>query len=214
MGEAVPGGNRGIIAPGTGLGEAFLLWDGRRYREHASEGGHADFAPNSVLEMELLRFLQGKYDHVSYDHVCSGRGFPEIYRFLKDQNHEEEPLWLAEELAGAGDVVPVIVKAALDSGRQCSLCAKTLSLFLSVLGAEAGNLALRVLATNGIYLAGGIIPRILSLLERGEFMAAFRRKGRMSDLVGRVPVYVILNPRAALLGAASIGLHTAGQRRE
>jgi glucokinase len=145
---------------------------------------------------------------VSYDHVCSGQGIPDIYRFLRDRTDEEEPPWLAEELAAAEDVVPLIVNAALESGRPCSLCVKTVALFLSILGAEAGNLALRVLATNGVFLAGGIIPRILPFLGRGEFMEAFRRKGRMSDLVGLVPVHAVLNPRAALLGAASIGMES------
>ncbi len=207
-GEAVPEGNIGVIAPGTGLGEAFLLWDGEHYREYASEGGHADFAPNSVPEIELLRFLREQYEHVSYDHVCSGLGIPDIYRFLRDRINEEEPPWLAEELAAAPDAVPVIVNAALDSGRYCGLCVKTLALFLAILGAEAGNLALRILATGGIYLAGGIAPRILPFLEKSKFMGAFRRKGRLSNFVGRSPVYVVLNPRAALLGAADIGLES------
>ncbi|MBI4632709.1 MAG: glucokinase [Deltaproteobacteria bacterium] len=207
-GEAAPGGNIGVVAPGTGLGEAFLVWSDQRYREYASEGGHADFAPNNILEIELLRFLLEKYEHVSYDNVCSGQGLPDIYRFLRDRNNEEEPPWLAEELAAAPDVVPVIVNAALDSGRYCGLCVKTLSLFLAILGAEAGNLALRVLATGGIYVAGGIVPRILPFLEKSGFMEAFRRKGRFSDFVGRAPVSVVLNPRAALLGAAGIGLES------
>jgi glucokinase len=199
-------GNIGVIAPGTGLGEAMLLWDGRRYREHASEGGHVDFGPNSVQEGELLRFLAEIYGHVSYDRVCSGLGIPDMYRFLRDVDHEEEPRWLNEELAGADDAVPIIVRAALDERRPCRLAVKTLSLFLAILGAEAGNLALKVMATGGIYLAGGILPRILPFLERGDFLDAFRRKGRMADLVGSMPVYVILNPRVALLGAARKGL--------
>lgn len=205
-GEAQPEGHIGVIAPGTGLGEAMLLWDGRGYREYASEGGHADFAPNGAQEGELLRFLAGLYGHVSYDRVCSGRGFPDLYRFLRDVGREEEPRWLQEELAGAEDAVPIIVRAALDERRPCKLAVKTLSLFLAILGAEAGNLALRVMATGGIYLAGGIVPRLVPFLARGDFMEAFRRKGRMSDLVGSMPVQVILNPRVALLGAARIGL--------
>lgn len=211
-GEAVPEGNIGVIAPGTGLGEAFLMGDDGRYREYASEGGHADFAPNNALEVELLCVFAEKYGHVSYDRVCSGRGLPDIYRFLRDRKNEEEPPWLAAELADASDVVPVIVKAALDG--KSVLCEKTLALFLSILGAAAGNLALRVLTTRGLYVAGGIAPRILPLLERGEFMAAFRRKGRLSDLVGRVPVSVVLTPRAALLGAARIGLDSYREGHE
>ncbi len=209
-GEAVSGGNIGVIAPGTGLGEAFLIWDGRRYREYASEGGHADFAPNGPREMDLLRFLEEKYGHVSYDRVCSGRGLPDIYRFLRDQGIADEPPWLAEEFAGAADAVPLIVRAALNREQPCGLCRETMTLFLSILGAEAGNLALKVLAKGGIYLAGGMVPRILSFLTQGGFLEAFRRKGRMSGLVGRMPVYTVLNPRAALFGAAGIGLESYG----
>lgn len=213
-GEAQPEGNIGVIAPGTGLGEAMLMWDGRGYRAYASEGGHADFAPNGARERELLRFLAELYGHVSYDLVCSGRGFPDLYRFLRDAGHEEEPRWLQEELAGAEDAVPIIVRAALDERRHCGLGVKTLSLFLATLGAEAGNLALRVMATGGIYLAGGIVPRIVPFLARGDFMEAFRRKGRMSDLVASMPVQVILNPRVALFGAARTGLASYREAHE
>ena len=205
-GAPVPGGAMAVIAPGTGLGEAFLTWDGSRYRAHGSEGGHAGFSPSNVLEAEMLRYLMDRFDHVSCERVCSGKGIPNIYAFLKDSGYAEEPDWLAEKLAAADDPTPVIANGALDSERPCELCVATLNTFVSILGAEAGNLALKVLATGGVYLGGGIPPRILPALEDGQFMQAFRRKGRMSDLLSSIPVHVILNPKVALLGAACYGL--------
>jgi glucokinase len=206
VGQPTPGGAIAVIAPGTGLGEAFLTWDGTRYRPHASEGGHADFAPTNSFEVELLRYLQDRFQHVSYERVCSGRGLPNIYGYLKDSGYADEPVWLTKQLAAAGDPTPVIVNAALDSERPCELCVATLNAFVSILGAEAGNLALKVLASGGVYLGGGIPPRILPTLEQKPFREAFRHKGRMSDLLARVPVHVILNPKVALLGAACHGL--------
>jgi glucokinase len=203
-GEPAAGGAIAVIAPGTGLGEAFLTWEGRRYREHASEGGHADFAPGSPLETDLLRELRKEADHVSYEAVCSGPGLWRIYRFLLEQGAEEEPDWLAGRLAGAADPAPVIVDAALTE--KDDLCVQAVRLFVSILGAEAGNLALKTLATGGVYLGGGIAPRIVSFLEEGPFLAAFRRKGRMAYLLFRMPVHVILEPRAALIGAADCGM--------
>jgi glucokinase len=205
-GQPAPGGAIAVIAPGTGLGEAFLTWDRSRYRAHASEGGHASFAPMDSLEVELLCYLQRRFDHVSCERVCSGIGLPNIYAFLRDTGYAEEPDWLAEELAAADDLTPLIVKGALDDESPCELCIATLNTFVSTLGAEAGNLALKALATGGVYLGGGIPPRILPALERERFMEAFRRKGRMSDLLARMPVHVILNPKVALLGAACHGL--------
>jgi glucokinase len=205
-GQPAPGGAIAVIAPGTGLGEAFLTWDGSRYRAHASEGGHASFAPMDSLEAELLCYLQRRFDHVSCERVCSGIGLPNIYAFLRDTGYAKEPDWLAEELAAADDLTPLIVNAALDDESPCELCIATLNTFVSTLGAEAGNLALKALATGGVYLGGGIPPRILPALEQERFMEAFRRKGRMSDLLARMPVHVILNPKVALLGAACHGL--------
>jgi len=205
-GQPTPGGSIAVIAPGTGLGEAFLTWDGSRYRPHASEGGHTDFAPTNPLEVELLRYLQHRYEHVSYEWVCSGQGLPNIYAFLKDGGYAEEPAWLAEQLAAADDPTPVIVNTALDDEKPSELCVATLNTFVSILGAEAGNLALKVLATGGVYLGGGIPPRILPALKRERFMEAFRHKGRLSGLLARMPVHVILNPKVALLGAACHGL--------
>ncbi len=208
-GEPADGGTIAVVAPGTGLGEAYLTWDGTRYRGYASEGGHTDFAPTNPREVELLGYLLARYEHVSSERVCSGSGLANIYAYLKDVGHAGEPSWLAEQLAAAEDPTPVIVNVALDEDKPCELCVETLNTFVTILGAEAGNMALKVLATGGVYLGGGIPPRILSVLTKGEFMGAFRRKGRMSGLVSRIPVHVILNPRAALLGAACYGLDLA-----
>ncbi|MBW2673430.1 MAG: glucokinase [Deltaproteobacteria bacterium] len=205
-GEAATEGAIGVIAPGTGLGEAFLTFDRSRYRAHASEGGHADFAPTGEVEIKLLHYLNKKYEHVSYERVCSGMAIPDIYEFLRDGGYGEEPDWLAGELSGVEDVTPVIVQGALSEAKSCELCSATLDLFVSVLGAEAGNLALKVMATGGLYIGGGIPPRIISLLEKPSFLQAFKNKGRYSDLMGRIPVHVITNPKAALIGAAFYGL--------
>jgi glucokinase len=156
--------------------------------------------------LELLGFLMERYDHVSYERICSGMGIPNIYAFFKEARGMEEPAWLAKALEGSSDPTPVIVNAALDDERSCELCRATLDTFVTVLGAEAGNLGLKVLATGGVYLGGGIPPRILSALEEGSFMDAFLAKGRLSHVLAPVPVYVVLNPKSALLGAAHFGL--------
>lgn len=204
-GEATPGGVKVVIAPGTGLGQAMLVWDGTRYRALPSEGGHASFAPTSDTELALLRTLRERFDHASVERVCSGMGLPNLYGFLRDRGDDAEPAWLAERLAGAADPTPIIIAAAQDRQRPCPLCAATLDLFVDILGAAAGNLALTVLATGGVYLGGGLPPRLLPELHR-RFQPAFRRKGRLSKLLERLPVQVILNPDAALLGAAHHGL--------
>ncbi len=206
VGDAAAGGAIAVVAPGTGLGEAFLTWDGVDYQAHPSEGGHADFAPADPLQVALLRYLMDRFGHVSNERACSGLGIPNIYAFLKDTGYAEEPAWLAEELAGVEDPTPVIATTAMDNERTCALCKATLDLFLAILGAEAGNLALKVLATGGVYLGGGIPPRILPALEQGPFMEAFLAKGRFADLMAEIPVHVILNAKAALLGAAYYGL--------
>jgi glucokinase len=203
-GEPIPGGTRAVIAAGTGLGEAFLSWDGARYWAHASEGGHADFAPANPLEDDLLQHLRDLWGHVSYERICSGMGIPSLYAYLRESGHAEEPAWLAEQLAEADDPTALIVNAALEQKAQ--LCTDTLNLFVSVLGVEAGNLALKVLAIGGVYLGGGIPPRIISVLKKGPFMESFCRKGRLSEFMARIPVYVILNPKIALISAAFRGL--------
>ncbi len=207
-GGPVPGGATAVVAPGTGLGEAFLTWDGSRYRAHPSEGGHADFAPTDPVQVGLLEYLARRYDHVSVERVCSGLGVPNVYDYLRDSGYAPEPPELAERLAAATDRTPPILSAALDPTEHYPLCVGTLETFVTILGAEAGNLALKVLATGGVYLAGGIPPRILPSLEDGRFLRAFHRKGRFAELLERVPVHVVVQS-AALLGAAIDSLEVA-----
>jgi len=193
-----------VIAPGTGLGEAYLTWDGATYQSHASEGGHADFAPTGELQSDLLTFLRKELGHVSIERVASGAGIPNIYRFLRGRCFAKESPALAELLERTDDPTPPIVSAAVNS--RDALCEETLRLFVSILGAEAGNLALKLLATGGIYLGGGLPPRILPFLQSDRFLAAIHGKGRFEPLLKRIPVHVILNHRAALLGAAQRAL--------
>ena len=192
-------GNIALIAAGTGLGEAILLWDRQGYRALASEGGHADLAPRNPMEIELLQYLLKKFHRVSYERVLSGPGIFNIYSFLKDAGYGKEPEWLAERFQGK-DPAPVIAEAAKQG--ECELCTKTLHLFVSLYGAEAGNLALKALATGGVYIGGGIAPKILDQLRDGTFMVAFTDKGRLSPVLKDMPVQVILNDKTALLGAA------------
>lgn len=202
-GQTEAGGAVGVIAPGTGLGEGFLTWNGRRYQAHPSEGGHTDFAPTTETEVDLLRFWQARQGHVSYEWVCSGIGIGHIYQFFKETGYAPEPDWLARELAAVEDITPVIVNVALREHEP--LCDATLDTFISILAAEAGNLALKVMATGGIYLGGGIPPRLLPVLRASQFMQKFTHKGRFSELLKRIPVQVILNTRAAIMGAAAYG---------
>ncbi len=207
-GTSVAGGSVGVIAPGTGLGEGFLTSVDGKYTAHASEGSHASFGPVGELQIGLLRYLnQQGYSHVSFERVCSGGlGIPLLYAYLKAIQHAEEPAWLAEQLANCDDPTPVIFNAAQDPARPCALAGAVLDLFVEILGAEAGNLALKVLATGGVYLGGGIPPRILPYLQKPAFLEALRAKGRFRELLTQVPVHVILNSKAGLLGAAAHGL--------
>jgi glucokinase len=209
QGKTVADGPLAIIAPGTGLGEAFLVRSGGRLQAFPSEGGHTDFAPTNSTEGELLSFLRQRFNHVSYERLCSGSGLPNIYDFFKQAGTIPAAEWIAAKLAMADDPTPIIVNGALSSERPCGLCRAVLTTFVAVLGAEAGNLALKVLATGGVYLGGGIPPRILNLLtEDYSFMRSFTSKGRMSELLADIPVRVITNPKAALLGAAAYGLQS------
>lgn len=203
-----PTGAIAVIAPGTGLGEAFLTWDGTRYHACPSEGGHADFAPLDARQIGLLQHLLAAHAHVSVELVCSGLGIPNIYRYLRQSGHAPEAVEVASRIAAAPDPTPVIVGAALDPAAPSALCRATLETFVAILGAEAGNLALKVLATGGVYLAGGIPAKILPSLRETRFLHAFRSKGRFSGLLDTVPVHVIV-AQAALLGAASYGLGQA-----
>jgi len=208
-GDPAQGGSMAVVAPGTGLGEAFLVWDGFRYRAFPSEGGHADFAPTNPMETELLEFLSSRFDHVSYERVCSGMGLSNIHAYFQRAGHEGNPECSTERLSTGEDPVPHIIRGALNDKQPCRRCRKTLAAFVSILGAESGNMALKTLATGGVYLGGGIPPRILRVLENGDFFTAFIRKGRMSDLMKTIPVHVIMHPDAALMGAARHAI-TAG----
>ena len=192
-------GNASLIAAGTGLGEAMIYWDGEDFIPIASEGGHADFAPRNAIEMELLRYMLDRLDRVSYERVLSGPGLLNIYSFLRDSGYGEEPSWLAEKMQ-QGDPSAAIGEAAL--ANQSELCVKALDLLVSIYGAEAGNLALKVLAVSGVYVGGGIAPKISEKLRDGSFMKAFTDKGRLSSLLEGIPVRVILNEKTALYGAA------------
>lgn len=203
-GVADPTGAVGVVAPGTGLGEAFLTWDGRRLRAHPCEGGHTDFGPVNDLQRELLAFLQPRLGHVSYERLCSGIGIPNLYIFFRETGRYHEPQWLKQALSEAGDKTPIIVQAAQE--QKADICTATLNLFIDILAQEAGNLALKLLATGGIYLGGGIPPRILPQLEPERFMRSFVSKGRFHHLLAEVPIHVICKRDAALLGVATNGL--------
>ncbi|HSR31875.1 MAG TPA: glucokinase [Anaerolineae bacterium] len=203
--EASPGsGTKIVVAPGTGLGEAILFFRDEHYHVIPSEGGHTDFAPTNLFEIRLLRHLMGKFGHVSYERVCSGSGVPNIYAYLKKQGFAVERPEMRKALKQAADPTPIIVQKAMAG--ECELSIATLNAFVSILGSEAGNLALKVVATGGVYLGGGIPPKILSKLRDGTFMAAFVNKGRFAEMLARIPVYVILNEKTALFGAACYGL--------
>jgi glucokinase len=205
QGDVVEHGTIGVIAPGTGLGEAFLTWDGERYRAHASEGGHADFAPITLEQVGLLQYLWASFDHVSYETVCSGIGIPHLYTYLRKSGRATEVDDVAEQLRDARDGTPIIVGSALRSSNPSPLCRATVELFVSILAAEAGNLAVKVLATGGIYLAGGLPLHVLPLLNTGRFVQVFESKGRFSNLLSDVPIHVVLR-RTALPGAARYAL--------
>ncbi len=192
-------GNIAVVAAGTGLGEAALVWEGDRYYAVASEGGHSDFAPHGAEQIELLRFLTGEFGHVSYERVLSGPGLWNIYRFLRRESHVEEPGWLSAEIA-KGDHAAA-VSAAASAGRD-PVCVHALTMFCDIYGSEAANLALKVLALGGVYLGGGIAPKILAMLTGGAFVKGFLAKGRLNEILKRIEVRVALNPAAGLVGAA------------
>ena len=197
-GKGEPAGTIAVVSAGTGLGESLADWDGTAHRPLPSEAGHADFAARNRLECELLLYLQGKHGRVSYERVVSGPGLLDIYRFLRDEHHFSENPSLVAAM-NAGDAPAAITRAALDG--SCPLCDRALDIFVSAYGAESGNAALRFLATGGVYLGGGIAPRIIERLKQAPFMEAFTGKGRLVSLMQSIPVHVILNERTALLGA-------------
>jgi glucokinase len=201
-------GNQAVISPGTGLGEAGLFWDGSHHLVFACEGGHTDFAPQSELQIELLRFLQSRFGHVSYERIVSGPGLVNVYEFLRDTGKGKESSGFAAELK-SGDAAAAISHAALNGSD--ALAEQALDLWISVYGAEASNLALKTMATGGLFLGGGISPKILAKLTGPLFMQAFLDKGRMRPLVESIPVHVITNDKAGLLGAARCASVRAAQ---
>ncbi|HYW12399.1 MAG TPA: glucokinase [Longimicrobium sp.] len=205
-GDPDPAGVRAVVAVGTGLGEALLVPDAGGFLALPTEGGHTDFAPRTGVQRRLLAHVQRVHAHVSYERVCSGMGIATLYHFLAERAPEPPPPWLAARLAAGGDVTPALVEGGLGRERRCPVCRRTLRLLAGILGAEAGNAALRGLATGGVYLGGGIPPRILPVLRGRAFREGFLQKGPMSRLMARIPVHVILEPRAALLGAARYGM--------
>jgi len=210
-GSPAPLSTIAVIAPGTGLGEAVLFHDASGYRAMASEGGHGDFAPTDRLQIGLLGHLLKRYDHVSYEKVCSGRGIPHIHEYLELRRSDsggQHGERLPGEAQGVGaDRTASILAAATDPTNPAPLCRRTLEVFLSILAAEAGNLALRTVARGGVVLGGGILPRIAAAVDRKRFMRDFTNKGRMSPFLQTIPVRMLLEPDAALLGAALYGLN-------
>lgn len=192
-------GNRALIAAGTGLGEAILHWTGRAWHPMPSEGGHTDFGPRGALEDELLHWLRGKYGRVSYERILSGPGLVNLYRFFRDTKRGDEPAEVALRFDSAPDPAAVVTETALDG--SCERARLALDKFVDVYGAEAGNLALKALALGGVYLGGGIAPKLLPVLTRGRFVRAFFEKGRLSPVLSRIPVSVILDPKTAVWGA-------------
>jgi glucokinase len=199
-GDTHVGGNAAVISAGTGLGQAAIYRDAGGDHVFATEGGHADFAPADERQAELLAFLRAELGHVSWERVCSGMGLVNIERFLRARAGEPEPPWVTRATHERGDVAASIARAALDEADGASQDA--LELMIDIYGAQAGNLALSVMATGGVYVGGGIAPKILPRLRDGRFMRAFTAKGRFTHLVERIPVRVILNDLTALLGAA------------
>ena len=212
-GEVVSEGAIAVIAPGTGLGESFLTWDGSGYLAHSSEGGHADFAPTDQRQIRLLEYLFKRFDHVSFEHVCSGIGIPLLYEYLRDVEGIPESPEVAKLIASAVDPSFVIINHAFGPSGQSKLCAETIDLFVSILASEAANLAVKLLATGGVYVAGGVVLHTLDALGRPSFMQSFKRKGRLADLMARIPIHVVVS-QAALAGAAAYGLQNGTQHFE
>jgi len=207
-GEPISKGAIAVIAPGTGLGESFLTWDGTGYVAHSSEGGHSDFAPTDERQIHLLEYMLKKFDHVSFEHVCSGVGIPNIYGYLRDVERIQDMADVAALIASAADPAFVIVNHAHASADQSKLCQATIDMFVSILASEAANLAVKVLATGGVYITGGVAVHTLDALQRPEVMQRFKRKGRFAELMARIPIHVVVS-QAGLTGAASYGLENS-----
>jgi glucokinase len=200
-----PDGAIAVVAPGTGLGEAFLVRDGSRFRAYPSEGGHCDFGPVDDEQVELLRWCARRFGHVSYERVCSGIGIPNLYAFVCETGREAQSPRVQAALVAARDQTPVICEEALRPDADPA-CAAAIELFARILAQESGNLALRVLGTGGVFLAGGLVRRLRRLLDPAIFADAFLRKGRLGELLASVPVSLVTADRVALLGAAVRGI--------
>jgi len=211
-GEPVEQANIAVLAPGTGLGEAFLTWEGGEYRAHGSEGGHCDFAPADEVQMRLLEFMRQRFDHVSYEHVCSGVGIPHVYDFFRDGEKTPEKPETTERIAMAGDRTKAIIQSALDPAEPSQRCVAAIETMVSIMGSEAGNLALKVMAVGGVYLAGGIPIHIVPVLKSPRFLQSFRRKGRFSEMMSRIPVHLMIS-KVGIAGAAAYGLRRAIEAR-
>ena len=198
-------GNTAVVSAGTGLGEAGLYWDGFRHHPFACEGGHTEFAPKNDVEIELLQYLMKQYQnqHVSYERILSGPGIKNVYDFLRDTSKEEEPVWLKDELAKTPDAPALISQLAL--AKKAAICERALSIFVSVFGSEAGNCALKFMATGGVFVAG-IAAKIVASMKEETFMSAFLDKGRMKTLLQEIPVKIVLNDDSGLIGAARFTL--------
>jgi len=203
-GRMEKGGTRAVIAPGTGLGEGSLIADGSTFQPRGSEGGHADFAPADDEQIALLQWLRTKTRPVSCEMLCSGLGIPALYDFCRQSGPIPETAAIREELRKAADRTPIILAGAI-AASPCPLCSRTMELFLSILGSEAGNLALKLYATGGLYIGGGIPPRLSGHIPFTGFLEAFRRKANMEELLANIPVHLIVKRDAVLLGAAAYG---------
>ncbi len=212
-GRPVERANIAVFAPGTGLGEAFLTWEDRGYRAHGSEGGHADFAPVDAIQIRLLEFLRGRFEHVSYEHVCSGVGIPHVYEFFRDREKIPESPAVTQRIASEADRTKAIIQSALEPADSSPRCRAAIETVVSIMGAEAGNLALKVLALGGVYLAGGIPTHIQPVLKSPRFLEAFRRKGRFSEIMSRIPVHLMIG-KVGIAGAAAYGLKRASEARQ
>lgn len=203
------GANMAVAAAGTGLGEAALIADRGHYLAVATEGGHCDFAPRGAEQIELMKFLAAKFGHASYERVLSGPGLMNVYQFLKVSSPGAEPDWLRSEFETADDPAAVVSQAAL--AQRDARCVRALEMFVAIYGAEAANLALKVLALGGVYLGGGIAPKILPMLQKDNFVRAFNDKGRLGEVLRRIEVRVVMNQDAGLLGAAYCALELLNQ---
>jgi len=216
-GTPEPTGNTAVISAGTGLGQAGMYWDGFRQHPFACEGGHADFAPRNQLEIELLTYLLTKHEHVSWERILAGPGIRNVYEFLRDTRKEDEPAWLAQQIKDAADVPALISQLALEE--KAPICKRTMELFVSIYGAETGNCALKFMSLGGIFIGGSIAAKILPLMKKSTFMDAFRHKGRMRAILEDMPVKIVVNDDAGILGAAhytlvqkAFGRDTAAKR--